>query len=65
LLEKAAQGAPANGNIADHLGDAYWAVGRYYEARYAWRAALSVADGSADRAKLEAKLLNGPEVRRR
>jgi len=64
LLEQAAQASPANGEISDHLGDAYWAKGRFYEARYAWRAALVVADETDDRARIEAKLLNGPEPRR-
>ena len=28
--------------IADHLGDAYWKVGRFLEARYKWRQALDM-----------------------
>jgi hypothetical protein len=27
--------------INDHLGDAYWRVGRRFEARFQWRRALS------------------------
>ena len=28
--------------FADHLGDAYWKVGRFLEARYKWRQALEM-----------------------
>jgi Flp pilus assembly protein TadD len=45
LLERAAQGAPAESDINEHLGDAYWKADRKLDARYAWRAALVVADG--------------------
>ena len=59
LLERAARGAPAEADINEHLGDAYWKVQRRLDARYAWRAALIAADGSqADR--LRAKIANGP-----
>ena len=45
VLERAAEGAPADATINEHLGDALWAVGRRYEARYAWRAAATFAEG--------------------
>ena len=45
LLERAAQGAPAESDINEHLGDAYWKANRRLAARYAWRAALVAADG--------------------
>tara|TARA_R110000772_G_scaffold37859_3_gene89664 strand:+ start:522 stop:2207 length:1686 start_codon:yes stop_codon:yes gene_type:complete len=38
-LELALAGEPKDPTINEHLGDAYWAVGRKYEARYAWRSA--------------------------
>ncbi|MDX3908503.1 MAG: hypothetical protein QHC67_01610 [Sphingobium sp.] len=47
MLEKAAAGAPADVTINEHLGDALWAVGRRYEARYAWTAARAFAEGDA------------------
>ncbi|HEX8263090.1 MAG TPA: tetratricopeptide repeat protein [Allosphingosinicella sp.] len=47
LLERAAQGQPADAAIAEHLGDAYYSAGRRFEARYAWQAALSYAQGAA------------------
>jgi Flp pilus assembly protein TadD len=59
LLELAAQGEPADAAINEHLGDAYYAAGRRFEARYAWSAALTYAEGEAAarlRAKLEAGL---------
>ena len=59
LVERAAQASPASADIADHLGDIYWTVGRRYEARYAWRAASVVAD-AGDRARIAAKIANGP-----
>lgn len=58
ILERAAAGAPANSTISEHLGDVYWSVGRYYEARYAWRAASVTAEGD-DVERLQAKLQQG------
>ena len=55
LLEKASAADPTEATIAEHLGDAYWAIGRFYEARYAWRAALVSAEAK-DRARLSAKV---------
>ena len=55
LLEQAAQGAPVESDINEHLGDAYWHVGRRLEARYAWRAALLAAEGGAA-ARIRSKL---------
>jgi tetratricopeptide (TPR) repeat protein len=59
LLERAARGEPADPAINEHLGDAYYAAGRRFEARYAWQAALTYAEGKvADRlrAKIDAGL---------
>jgi Flp pilus assembly protein TadD len=47
LLEKAARIDPAGARANEHLGDAYWRLGRHYEARYAWRAAAVYADPGA------------------
>jgi len=58
LLESAAKAEPANSTINEHLGDVYWAVGRHYEARYAWRAAEIYADGK-DAERLTAKIATG------
>ncbi len=55
LLERAARGAPAASDINEHLGDAYWKAARRLAARYAWRAALVVADGDQAN-RLKAKI---------
>ncbi len=55
LLERAARGAPAASDINEHLGDAYWKAQRRLAARYAWRAALVVADGEQAN-RLKAKI---------
>jgi tetratricopeptide (TPR) repeat protein len=58
-LERAVAGDPGQSVMNEHLGDAYWAVGRRMEARYSWRAALVQADkASADR--INRKLSDGP-----
>ncbi len=62
LLELAARGEPANSTISEHLGDAYWQLGRRYEARYAWRAAAILADAT-DAERLASKIANGPATR--
>ena len=62
LLEKAARGAPAQTDINDHLGDAYWRAGRRFEARYAWRAALVAAD-TKDGPRIRAKIDGGTPTR--
>ncbi|MBA2936353.1 hypothetical protein HZF05_19910 [Sphingomonas sp. CGMCC 1.13654] len=58
LLERAAQGAPAETDINEHLGDAYWKANRKLDARYAWRAALVAADDD-EKARIKAKIDNG------
>jgi tetratricopeptide (TPR) repeat protein len=45
LLERAVEDAINDVSINEHLGDAYWQVGRLHEARYAWRAAALQAEG--------------------
>ncbi|WP_174296846.1 tetratricopeptide repeat protein, partial [Sphingomonas bacterium] len=61
LLERAAVGEPANAVIAEHLGDAYWTVGRRYEARYAWAASAVVAPPEAV-ARLRVRIDRGPDA---
>jgi len=58
LLETAARGAPADVEINEHLGDAYYSVGRRIEARFAWRAARVYAEGE-DATRIDAKIANG------
>lgn len=58
LLERAVQADPGGSLANEHLGDAYWRLGRRYEARYAWLAAKLYAD-AADARRIEAKLTDG------
>lgn len=44
LIESAVSAAPGNAEINEHLGDIYWALGRKFDARAAWRAALAGLD---------------------
>ncbi|MFM2410494.1 MAG: hypothetical protein RL481_1322 [Pseudomonadota bacterium] len=56
LLENAVEGAIDDVTINEHLGDAYWKVGRKIEARYSWRAAAlqaKDADGKRIASKIE------------
>ncbi len=55
-LEAAVDARPADPVVSDHLGDAYWRVGREREARFMWRRALSLTPASALQARLERKL---------
>jgi len=58
VLQKAAVGDPAQAEIQEHLGDALYSVGRRFEARFAWSAALATADDEAT-ARLKAKIAGG------
>ncbi|ONF97284.1 Tetratricopeptide repeat protein [Sphingomonas jeddahensis] len=60
LIERAALASPTDVEVNEHLGDVYWAVGRRFDARYAWRAAQVVAEDDTA-ARLAAKIANGPE----
>ena len=54
-LESALEGQPQDPTINEHLGDAYWTVGRQYEARYAWKSAKLFAEGD-DAQRLASKI---------
>ena len=58
LLERAVEGEPADVEINEHLGDAYFTAGRRIEARFAWRAARVYAEGE-DAERLDAKIERG------
>ncbi len=58
-LERAVFLDPGDADINDHLGDAYWRIGRQTEARYQWRHALTLTADSALRSALETKLERG------
>lgn len=55
-LEKATELMPVDPIINDHLGDAYWAVGRKREARFQWRRALSFDPEEKDETRIRLKL---------
>ncbi|MBL8781998.1 MAG: hypothetical protein JNL06_13775, partial [Alphaproteobacteria bacterium] len=45
--------------INDHLGDAYWRVGRRVEAKYQWEHALSLKPEKGDEPKIRQKVVSG------
>jgi tetratricopeptide (TPR) repeat protein len=59
LLESAVMLAPADPAVNDHLGDAYWMVGRKDEARFQWRRVLSLDPNADQKAAAEKKLAEG------
>jgi len=58
-LEKATDLQPSDPTINEHLGDAYWKVGRRNEAHFQWRRALSMDPDQVRRASIRAKLDQG------
>ncbi len=46
-------------DVNNHLGDAYWRVGRLIEARFQWRRVLTLEPTAKLKAEAEAKLKNG------
>jgi len=61
LLEKAASTSPQDHEIKEHLGDAYWKLGRLIDARYIWRAAALIADDE-DKNRLDHKVEFGLDI---
>ena len=60
-LEKAIQLTPTDPVIADHLGDAYWRVGRFLEARYKWQQALDMGIEDKYATVIAVKIADGLE----
>jgi Flp pilus assembly protein TadD len=58
-LERAVELKPLDPTINDHLGDAYWQVGREAEARFQWRRALLHAEEDDMKSAIDGKLENG------
>jgi tetratricopeptide (TPR) repeat protein len=58
-LEKAVELEPADATLNDHLGDAYWKVGRKTEARFQWRRALTLKPDEKQKATIQAKIEQG------
>ena len=58
-LEQAVKLEPDEATLNDHLGDAYWRVGRKIEARFQWQHALDSNPTEEERLKLVEKLADG------
>ena len=58
-LERAAELRAGDPTINDHLGDAYWRVGRKLEATFQWNRALGLKPEEAEIPKIKAKIEKG------
>ena len=58
-LERAIDLKPEDPTINDHLGDAYWRVGRTLEAKFQWAHARDLKPEPEELPKIEAKIENG------
>ena len=61
FLERAVELEPGDPTLNDHLGDAYWRAGRKLEAKYQWERSLKLDPAEQERARIEVKLLKGPD----
>lgn len=61
-LEKAVEMLPYDTTVNDHLGDAYWQLGRKLEARFQWERARNFAEDEDVKVKLKAKIAGGLEA---
>jgi Flp pilus assembly protein TadD len=59
LLEQAVELEAGDPEINNHLGDAYWRVGRRIEAEYQWRRVLTLEPDDRIKTDVEAKLSSG------
>jgi tetratricopeptide (TPR) repeat protein len=64
-LEHAAELEPADPDINNHLGDAYWRAGRKTEARFQWQRVLTLGPDAKTRADVERKLKSGLDIQAR
>ncbi|MBL1147794.1 MAG: hypothetical protein D8M28_08890 [Proteobacteria bacterium] len=58
-LEYSVERVPYDVTINDHLGDAYWRVGRRVEARFQWERAYNLAKAKSDKERIYRKLEAG------
>ena len=58
-LERASEQKSDDATIVEHLGDAYWHVGRKREARFEWRRALNQKPEKDRLPILQDKMANG------
>lgn len=61
-LEKAIELLPYDSTVNDHLGDAYWQVGRKREARFQWQRAKNFSKDDVEITKIADKLANGLSI---
>ena len=61
-LERAAELMAVDPIVNDHLGDAYWAVGRKIEAEFQWKRALSFDPEEDEADRIRRKLEVGLDV---
>ena len=59
LLEQAVELEAGDPEINNHLGDAYWRVGRRVEAEYQWRRVLTLDPDARIKADVDSKLASG------
>jgi tetratricopeptide (TPR) repeat protein len=59
LLEQAVQMEAADPDVNNHLGDAYWRVGRKVEAQYQWSRVLTLTPTLKMKSEVETKLKEG------
>jgi len=50
---------PGDPTINDHLGDAFWRVGKKLDARFQWSHALAFGPDAEEKAILERKMKEG------
>ena len=62
FLERAVELEPGDPTLNDHLGDAYWRSDRKLEAKYQWQRSLKLDPAEQERARIEVKLLTGPDA---
>ena len=60
-LEAAVALDAADPDVNNHLGDAYWRVGRKTEAQYQWQRVLTLEPNAELRGQIETKLKSGPD----
>ena len=58
-LENAVLLVPGDSTINEHLGDAYWKIGRKLDAHFQWSHALAFGPDPDQKVKLEDKLEHG------
>jgi tetratricopeptide (TPR) repeat protein len=61
-LEQAVTQVPEDSTLLDHLGDAYWQVGRQNEARFQWKHARDLSQDQAFKAVADQKIQHGIKV---